>query len=988
MSHSSDLSYLTRAVFTLWTFIWFLQHVWHVDRFEALAWKRVKKIELKSAITILLIIMCPLQLFYDVFSSIIKYEEGFIVVPTTGEIITTPYQYWSDFYKQWLVPIDYVLCANFSVQTSLLFLLQSFWLYIGNLAKTSFMGSFEFKSYIIYSIFSLSIFPILQYTFRANTLYMEIVPQLAYAVCMGIIALLGVRSHHRFMKLLKVTRSAASAQQSVIRKLEYFRDMNRCLSAALVIGSTALTILCIDALTEAKWLNSHKFTADILITHVNYGLYLVFVLLILIFYPAKNLASDSATIGKSSSLYSKKSFTTTLPQNQSLAPSGKCTRNYRQQFGVDPNDDYVSSRSSQPSSYYIDMPEDNILSYKAASALSRNQRPESLDMNSAYIQMSPPLTSSSTLSPLSPLSPASTLALSASPPFSPKSSGSTSQSFASLPTSPPLQPLNFKNLNSINYQLPAPIQPAHHNQSMYTKSPETQVIRPTPAFLNSSASSSSNGTSDTLFSKQSSSVSFNTASSLSNGTSDTLYNKQQPFSSVSFNTTSKRSTSDSIGSDVDGYYYNIKQDSISSFETDSPLLHHGRGNSVGSVVDNSSSKRQSKQTKNIHTSSPSVSSKLSRPPSTTITPVIRIISTSSGEQHDDVKRKIGGDHKKSPSSETQISRVGSGAGIPQQHRKQSLSSSPKTAVSRGAPIHTQSSATNAQENIAQRKRSSSSASLTKTNSTSILKSALKNTAKRSSGSSTSSVEFSSETAKMKSKRASPPSSVLSNAISSVTRASSKRVSPPPASLSNNLNNETTMSSRSASIKRASPPPPASSPTSPSIIKSIDTSPATINPSSPSRSASRKASPTSPPTRQPPSPPTRPNPPSPPARPNPPPPPPRNPNTRTSPPTSPSTRVTRPPLIRQQQSSSIRSPPPSVSANVAFPDNIEEKYIIRGTGPSELLHPPNNVNQKQTISSEQLLQQYQNILMGTSGTFRSTSSSASSSPRSAEIGLAW
>ncbi|CAG8445630.1 3684_t:CDS:2 [Ambispora leptoticha] len=895
--------------------------------------------------------MCPLQLLYDGISTLIRYQEGFMVDPLNKEIIATPYQFWSDEHQQWLVPIDYVLCANFSVQT-------------------------------------LSIFPVLQYTFRSNILYMEIAPQLAYGIFMIIIALLGLRSHHRFMKLLKVTKGAASAQQSVIRKLEYFKDMNRCLSAALAIGSTAMILLCVDALTETKWLNSHKFAADFLMTHVNYGLYLVFVLLMLIFYPTKNLASDTATIGKNSSL---KSITTTLPQ--SLAPiTTKGIKNYRQQpldCGVlGQSDDCTSSRTSLPSSYCIDIPEENI---HKASSLSRNPRPESLNMNTTYIQMSPPLTTSSTLSPLSP---SSTLALSLSPPFSPKSSDSSSQSFASLPTSPPLPPTSY---NNINYQLPTPIQPAHYNQSVYTKSPETQVIRPTVAFLNNSSSSG-------------------------NSTSDHSSNTKQPSSSsVSFDMPSKRSTSGSISSfgigDIDGYYF----DSISSFETDSSLLHHGRGNSVGSVVvvDNSSSKRQSssisKQTRSNNTSA---SSKISRPPSTTITPIIEITSTSSD----------GSDHEKLPSLEAQMSSVahetqarsyvGSGAGIPknqqspssqqipQQHRKRSSSSSSsasiaKSAVSRSTSKHAQSSQSSAMNAQEPRKRSSSSASLTKTtalrkassnnnnnSSAPVLKSALKNSVRRSSGSSNSSTESSSGTTKMASKRASPPSSCYT------------------------LNNESTISSRSASIKRASPPPVSSS-NSPSIIKSvarfankklstsssstssktpssppvIDTTPTIINSSGPSRTPSRKASPTSPPTRRPPSPPTRLNPPSPPARPSPPPPPPRNPNTRTSSPTSPSSRVNRPPLIKQQ---AIRPPPPSVPANIAFPDNIEEKYILRGTGPSALTNPPSskNIDQDQKITSEQLLRQYQNILMGTPGVPSSSASSASGSPRSAEIGLAW
>ncbi|CAG8537505.1 4413_t:CDS:2 [Funneliformis caledonium] len=317
MTHSSDLTYLTRAVFVSWTFIWFLQHVWNIDRFDALRWKRVKKYELKasrvaisrdnislnqlqkSVITILLVIMCPLQAFYDITISNVKYHEGFWVNPLNGEIISKPHQFWSKSNDDLVVPTNYILCANFSLQTCLLFLLQSFWNYLANnLAKTSFMGSFEFKSYIVYSIFSALIFPLLQFIYRDDTFYTEIIPQLVYAIFMFLIAMLGIRSHSRFTNLLHVTKNAKTPHVNIVLKLEYFRDMNRYLTWGLLIGSAAFMILCIDGLTSSKYLISHKFASDLILCHVNFSLWIVYITLILIFYPSTSTLSDALTIAK------------------------------------------------------------------------------------------------------------------------------------------------------------------------------------------------------------------------------------------------------------------------------------------------------------------------------------------------------------------------------------------------------------------------------------------------------------------------------------------------------------------------------------------------------------------------------------------------------------------------------------------------------------------------------------------------------------------
>src|SRR5690349_16246579 len=74
--------------------------------------------------------------------------------------------------------------------------------------------------------------------------------------------------------------------------------MNRYLTWGLFIASTSLIILCVDAFTPQKYLNSHKFTMDILISHLNFTIWIVFLTLILIFYPSSNTLNDTLTMTK------------------------------------------------------------------------------------------------------------------------------------------------------------------------------------------------------------------------------------------------------------------------------------------------------------------------------------------------------------------------------------------------------------------------------------------------------------------------------------------------------------------------------------------------------------------------------------------------------------------------------------------------------------------------------------------------------------------
>ncbi|CAG8790970.1 3535_t:CDS:2, partial [Dentiscutata erythropus] len=440
-----------RSVFVTWTFAWFLQHVWTIDRFEALRWRRVKRFEL--------------------------YTEGFMVIPYNGEIITKPEEYWSDDDKRLVTPINYVLCANFSAQTCLLFLLQSFWNYLANnIAKTTFMGSFEFKSYITYSVFSMVLFPLLQWLFRSNTLYTEVVPQFAYGIILFIIALLGVRSHWRFTKLLRITRSANSSQLSIVLKLEYFKEMNRYLTWGLFIGSTAMIILCVDAFTPQKYLNSHKFSMDLLICHLNFTIWIVFVTLILIFYPSSNTLNDTLTMSKG--------IASTLTVQSKGNLLGPPNRRWSSKYNQNNEDSSWSSQGSSRhdrTSLYLEVHDDS----SARNNQNRSSRPTSVTFDI------PPLPSSVPFDPNAPPSVYKKSSVSRdsgtsspfyftsntllpSPTYPPSTLSTTQPSSTNLPSSSvtPEHTNNSNNNNnrrSLNFSKPLPAESLKYPSSPLTK---------------------------------------------------------------------------------------------------------------------------------------------------------------------------------------------------------------------------------------------------------------------------------------------------------------------------------------------------------------------------------------------------------------------------------------------------------------------------------------------------------------------------------------
>ncbi|CAG8459096.1 17017_t:CDS:2 [Acaulospora colombiana] len=224
--------------------------------------------------------MCPLQLTYDAVVTYIKYSEGYLMVPVTGEIITKPEEYWNNFHQQVSIPLDYVL---------------------------------------------------------GNEVYTEAMPQLAYGAIMFIIALLGVRSNQRFSRLLGKPKISNAPQANIVAKLEYFKEMNQYLTCALFIGSASIIALSVDALTPARFLNTHKFAIDLLICHANFTIWIVFVTLILIFYPSANSLPELVT---------EKGLASTI-----VIKSMKASENSPWSSQIISKNDRVS--------WYLDMPDDS-----------------------------------------------------------------------------------------------------------------------------------------------------------------------------------------------------------------------------------------------------------------------------------------------------------------------------------------------------------------------------------------------------------------------------------------------------------------------------------------------------------------------------------------------------------------------------------------------------------------------------------------------------
>ncbi|KAI8356073.1 hypothetical protein EDC96DRAFT_515682 [Choanephora cucurbitarum] len=291
MSHLSDYSFLQRASGLGFLLVWLLYRLFATKGYHCFYLSKLKKGDLKSVVTTSIFIMLPFQLYYDIVTCKIKYEEGF--VPIEGKISTKPESLWSAADRDLVIPTDYSLCIGFSMQIGTLLLLQCFWKYLAKMvAKARFMSSKEFKFYILMTALNIILFPLVQYNFSQEGVYdstlKEIIPQLIYGLELLLISMLGIVSHFRFNKLLGNTYYHPNHNpRSMSHRIKYYQELNLLLSASLFAFSVCFIILSSDGLSQSKTINSNKFASDFLICNVNVLSVVIWMLVVLIIHPKK-----------------------------------------------------------------------------------------------------------------------------------------------------------------------------------------------------------------------------------------------------------------------------------------------------------------------------------------------------------------------------------------------------------------------------------------------------------------------------------------------------------------------------------------------------------------------------------------------------------------------------------------------------------------------------------------------------------------------------
>jgi len=295
MIFASDFTFIERAIIEVWVWLWFIQRVWSTDKFSSLQWNKIRNFDLKSIITLLILLMLPAQTIFDVIWAYLKYTEGFYMNDQNDIITKPPYvvdgnkriALWTKEHLLLKTITEYVLACGFAFQTGTLALIQAFWSHLYcEIRGKPFMRSWKFKFYFGWVFASIVIFPLARFLLSSEYILVENVPLLIFSINLLVIFILGIKNGKRLNGLLRSIQQQSSQRgQETILRIRYYIEMNKLLTIGALLIGIGFSFSSIDAIFKINYISRSKFLMDLFLIHANYGSLILWCTMILIIYP-------------------------------------------------------------------------------------------------------------------------------------------------------------------------------------------------------------------------------------------------------------------------------------------------------------------------------------------------------------------------------------------------------------------------------------------------------------------------------------------------------------------------------------------------------------------------------------------------------------------------------------------------------------------------------------------------------------------------------
>jgi len=327
MSTVSPTAFLEWAIISVLFMFFMIHHIWRFDKFNCLKWNSGRQPgAFKRIMTYSYLITVPLLVFFSVAMTLIKFKEGWIVLPN-GKIVPKPVFLYSTTYKPWILPLYIVFSSAWAFELITHLEELTFWLFMLHQApgKDHWFSSWEYLFWYLGSILALVGLPMTALMTRKRLMTCD-----AWVILVGssgstlttILFLYVLWKFPCFLRQIKLE----GVDLAVIDKLNIFYHINLGRVVFRLLFTLPLLILSIDAVMDGEHpINKHVFWADVLFMVGGLGCFFSSAMTLFIFFP-RSLTTEAGYDVSTASQQQQSIGLTSLPagtKSPTVSQSGR-----------------------------------------------------------------------------------------------------------------------------------------------------------------------------------------------------------------------------------------------------------------------------------------------------------------------------------------------------------------------------------------------------------------------------------------------------------------------------------------------------------------------------------------------------------------------------------------------------------------------------------------------------------------------------------------
>ncbi|KAA1477527.1 hypothetical protein DENSPDRAFT_589396 [Dentipellis sp. KUC8613] len=286
MSHTTPASYIVWAILSCMLGAFLVFHLWQFDRFKCLRWNTGPAAgAFKRIMTYSYLLSVPLIITYSIGFAVIKYTEGYTVIPGFG-IQPMPHQLWTKLHQHAILPLYICLSIGWGLEMVTHLEELCFWLFVVNAGavQRDWFGSLYFKTWVVGSIVSVVYMPLVTIFTRSDPLKCE-----AYTFLAGSLGSLSLTiwfipvlwSFPTFLRKMRVD----GVDLGTIVRLTKFHELNTIRVAFRFLFAAPLLIMAVDGVRPHQHINDNMFGTDLLAMLAGFGVCVSSALTLVIFFP-------------------------------------------------------------------------------------------------------------------------------------------------------------------------------------------------------------------------------------------------------------------------------------------------------------------------------------------------------------------------------------------------------------------------------------------------------------------------------------------------------------------------------------------------------------------------------------------------------------------------------------------------------------------------------------------------------------------------------